>query len=134
MRLVLVRNENSVVLSTTPPNHTEIPLDTPSAVQSGIKLVNEFDVPSGQRVDLLLDFDACKSIVKTGSGKYILKPVIKVIPIVLNGIEGFVDTALLGNSNVSRVGPGERGNRSCNGAKHANRKILSRPPPCTGKL
>jgi len=100
VRLVLVRNENSVVLSTTPPNQTEIPLDTPSAVQSGIKLVNEFNVPSGQRVDLLLDFDACKSIVKTGSGKYILKPVIKVIPFVLNGIEGFVDTALLGNNVV----------------------------------
>ncbi|MEO5956732.1 MAG: DUF4382 domain-containing protein [Nitrospiraceae bacterium] len=100
VRLVLVRNENSVVLSTTPPNHTEIPLDTPSAVQSGIKLVNEFDVPSGQRVDLLLDFDACKSIVKTGSGKYILKPVIKVIPFVLNGIEGFVDSALLGNNVI----------------------------------
>jgi Domain of unknown function (DUF4382) len=99
VRLVLVRNENSVVLSTTPPNQTEIPLDTPSAVQSGIKLVNEFDVPSGQRVDLLLDFDACKSIVQTGNGKYKLKPVIKVIPFVLNGIEGFVDPALL-NSNV----------------------------------
>jgi hypothetical protein len=99
VRLVLVRNENSVVLSTTPPNHTEIPLDTPSAVQSGIKLVNEFDVPSGQRVDLLLDFDACKSIVKTGNGTYKLKPVIKVIPFVLNGIEGFVDPALL-NSHV----------------------------------
>jgi hypothetical protein len=69
-------------------------------VQSGIKLVHQFDVPSGQRVDLLLDFDACKSIVKTGSGKYKLKPVIKVIPFVLNGIEGFVDTALLGNSVV----------------------------------
>jgi hypothetical protein len=94
VRLVLVRNENSVVLSTTPPNHTEIPLDTPSAVQSGIKLVNEFDVPSGQRVDLLLDFDACKSIVQTGNGTYKLKPVIKVIPFVLNGIEGFVDKTL----------------------------------------
>ena len=103
VRLVLVPNNgsippnNSVVLSDT---KEEKPLDTPSAVQSGIKLVHEFDVPSGQRVDLLLDFDACKSIVKTGSGKYKLKPVIKVIPFVLNGIEGFIDTALLGNSVV----------------------------------
>jgi len=100
VRLVLVRNANSVVLSTTPPNHNEIPLDTPSGVQSGIKLVNEFDVPSGQRVDLLLDFDACHSIVQRGNGTYALKPVVKVIPYALNGIEGFVDTALLGSNVV----------------------------------
>ena len=105
LRLVLVSNgnnpippfANSVVLSGVP---GEIVLVTPSAIQSGIKLINQFDVASGQRVDLLLDFDACKSIVITGSGKYILKPVIKVIPFVLNGIEGFVDTLLLGNNVV----------------------------------
>jgi hypothetical protein len=105
MRLVLASNgtgtiANSLVLSGVTPT-TEIPLDTPSAVQSGIKLVNEFDVLPGQRVDLVLDFDACKSIVKRGnSGKYNLKPVIKVIPFVLNGIDGFVATSLTG-SNVA---------------------------------
>ena len=98
LRLVLVPNANSVVLSGPPPS-TEIPLDTPSGIQSGIKLIHPFTVDSGQRVDLLLDFDACKSIVQTGSGKYKLKPVIKVIPFVLNGIEGFVDKNLLA-SNV----------------------------------
>ena len=73
LRLVLDPNTavgltNSVVLSGTT---TEIALVTPSAVQSGIKLVNEFDVASGQRVDLVLDFDASKSVVKAGaSGKY----------------------------------------------------------------
>jgi uncharacterized protein DUF4382 len=103
LRLVLVPNTvatlaNSVVLSGTT---TEIALDTPSGVQSGIKLINQFDVAAGQRVDLVLDFDASKSVVKAGaSGKYILKPVIKVIPTVLNGIEGFVDMSSLG-SNVS---------------------------------
>jgi len=105
VRLVLVPNSgspnppfaNSIVLEG---QTQEIKLDTPSAVRSGIKLVNEFDVPSGQRVDLLLDFDACKSIVVTGNGRYKLKPVIKVIPFVLNGIEGFVDPALLGSNVV----------------------------------
>jgi len=103
LRLVLVPNTvatlaNSVVLSGTT---TEIPLDTPSGVQSGIKLINQFDVAVGQRVDLVLDFDASKSVVKAGaSGKYILKPVIKVIPTVLNGIDGFVEISSLG-SNVS---------------------------------
>jgi Domain of unknown function (DUF4382) len=96
LRLVLDPNTavgltNSVV----PTGGVETALVTPSAVQSGIKLVNEFDVAAGQRVDLLLDFDACKSIVKRGNGTYALKPVIKVIPFVLNGIDGFVDLALL---------------------------------------
>lgn len=103
MRLVLDANTgsakaNSIVLTTNPSNTTEISLDTPSAVQSGIKLNHEFDVVSGQRVDLVLDFDACKSIVKKGnSGAYGLKPVINVIPTALNGIGGFIDPALLGN-------------------------------------
>ena len=98
LRLVLVPNSgsspfaNSVVLSAQPNN--EIALETPSAVQSGIKLIHQFNVGSGQRVDLLLDFDACKSIVTHNNGTYKLKPVIKVIPFVLNGIEGFVDKTL----------------------------------------
>jgi hypothetical protein len=92
-------NANSVILTTLPANITEISLDTPSAVQSGIKLTKEFDVLSNQRVDLVLDFDACKSIVTKGNGAYALKPVISVIPTVLNGIDGYVNTALL-SSNV----------------------------------
>ena len=103
LRLVLVPNSpsdpfaNSVVLSDT---KAVEPLVTPSAVQSGIKLIHQFDVGSGQRVDLLLDFDACHSIVRTGNGKYILKPVIKVVPFVLNGIEGFVDKKSFVNESL----------------------------------
>jgi len=98
LRLVLDPNtgaglSNSVV----PTGGVETALVTPSAVQSGIKLVNEFDVAAGARVDLLLDFDACKSIVKRGNGTYALKPVIKVIPFVPNGIKGFIDLALVGS-------------------------------------
>jgi hypothetical protein len=44
-----------------------------------------------------MDFDACKSIVLRGNGTYALKPVIKVVPFVLNGINGFVDMAMLGS-------------------------------------
>jgi hypothetical protein len=108
VRLVLVDNNgnsstaNWVVLEGQDPGviGNRIPLVTPSAVQSGIKLIHQFDVGSGQRVDLVLDFDACHSIVRTGNGKYLLKPVIKVVPFVLNGIDGFVDTNLLGNHVV----------------------------------
>jgi hypothetical protein len=108
VRLVLVPTNliasplaNSVVLSGTT---TEIALDTPSAVPSGIKLIHPFTVTQGQRVDLLLDFDACKSIVKRGNGTYLLKPVIQIIPFNLNGIQGFLDPALFpGQVNANDV-------------------------------
>lgn len=94
LRLVLDSgaNANTVVKTGTT---AEIAVDTPSAIQSGIKLVNEFDVAAGQRVDLVLDFDACKSIVSKGNGGYSLKPVVKVVPTALNGISGFVATTAL---------------------------------------
>lgn len=96
LRLVLSANTgttfaNSVVLSGTT---AERELVTPSAVQSGIKLTNEFDVGAGEHVDLVLDFDAMKSVVRRGNGTYALKPVIRIIPYTLNGIGGFVDPSL----------------------------------------
>ena len=98
LRLVLDANANSSLANSVVQSGstTEVSLDTPSAVQSGIKLINEFDVAAGQRVDLVLDFDACKSIVKKGNGGFALKPVVKVVPTVLNGIDGFVSPTLLG--------------------------------------
>jgi len=101
LRLVLDPNNGAgLANSVVPVGGVETALVTPSAVQSGIKLINEFDVASGARVDLLLDFDACKSVVKRGNGTYALKPVIRVIPFVPNGIKGFVDTALLVGGDV----------------------------------
>jgi hypothetical protein len=52
-------------------------LETPSAQQSGLKINLHQDVNAGVLYKLLLDFDASRSIVKTGNGKYILKPVIR---------------------------------------------------------
>jgi hypothetical protein len=102
LRLVLSANTgtipaNSVVLSG---ETVERELITPSAVQSGIKLVNEFDVAPGQFVDLVLDFDALKSVVRRGNGTFGLKPVIHVLPTVLpgTGIRGFVNMAQLNNN------------------------------------
>ncbi|MES2148223.1 MAG: DUF4382 domain-containing protein [Pseudomonadota bacterium] len=96
LRLVLDPNTGTGLANSVLPTGTTVEqsLDTPSAVQSGIKLVNEFDVVAGQRVDLVLDFDACKSVLTKGNGKYALKPVVKVVPSVLNGITGFVSTTL----------------------------------------
>ena len=82
LRLVLASNSaaapfaNSIVLSGS---GTEVALDTPSAEQSGLKMNVNVDVPADKVVDVVLDFDACKSIVKRGnSGNYILKPVVSV--------------------------------------------------------
>lgn len=92
IRLVLAANTTSAPLANAvkPTGGTLVALDTPSGAESGLKLQAHFDVPAGQTADLALDFDACKSVVATGSpGKYNLKPVITVIPI-LTAIEGYV--------------------------------------------
>lgn len=95
LRLVLDGNGNTVVPSA---GKTEQPLETPSAIQGGIKLVGNFEVTAGQKTDVVLDFDACKSVLSRGKGGYALKPVVKVVPATLNGITGYVSTALLGRS------------------------------------
>jgi hypothetical protein len=101
LRLVLDANTGTgLANSVVPTGGVETTLSTPSAVQSGIKLVNGFDVAAGQQADVVLDFDACKSVVTQGKGKYLLKPVIKVVPSLATGISGYVATTLLA-SHVS---------------------------------
>jgi hypothetical protein len=101
MRLVLDANTGTgLANSVTPTGGAETTLSTPSAVQSGIKLVNGFDVAAGQTTNVVLDFDACKSVVTQGKGRYLLKPVVKVVPAAATGISGVVATSLLG-SHVS---------------------------------
>jgi hypothetical protein len=54
-------------------------LKIPSGFQTGIKLVHQFEVLGEETKELVLDFDAGRSVVKAGnSGKYILKPTIRV--------------------------------------------------------
>jgi hypothetical protein len=108
LRLVLAANGNNApwANSVVPTGGSETALDTPSAQQSGIKLNVDIDVPADKLVDVVLDFDACKSVVKRGnSGQYNLKPVISVIPRLFDAgmrIVGFVDPSLLaGSTEVS---------------------------------
>jgi len=55
-------------------------LKVPSGYKTGIKIVRGFDITTDQTTELILDFDASKSVVKAGkSGKLLLKPTIKVI-------------------------------------------------------
>ena len=67
------------------------PLETPSAEQSGLKLQLNAELTPGITYAILLDFDAAKSIVTTGNGKFILKPHMKVVSEAQDGaIEGKV--------------------------------------------
>ena len=85
MRLVLGPNNYVVV------DGQNIPLQTPSAQQSGLKLNVHEKITDGVLYTITLDFDAGKSIVTTGNGKYILKPVIRTIFNAVGGsIKGFV--------------------------------------------
>lgn len=54
-------------------------LTTPSAQSSGYKLKISSAVEAGEVTDLVIDFDASRSIVATGSGKFILKPVLRTV-------------------------------------------------------
>ncbi|MFO8113221.1 MAG: DUF4382 domain-containing protein, partial [Desulfosalsimonadaceae bacterium] len=69
----------------------EIEMFVPSGYQTGIKLVSGFEIVAGASTELVLDFDASRSVVKAGrSGKYLLKPTIKVVDYIsradVNGI------------------------------------------------
>jgi hypothetical protein len=86
MRLVLGPNNFVVV------GGVQYPLETPSAQQSGLKLNIHQAVTSGILYTITLDFDAARSIVKTGNNKYILKPVIRTVFSAVGGsIKGVVD-------------------------------------------
>jgi hypothetical protein len=67
-------------------------LKVPSGFQTGIKLVNGFDiVASGATTGVVLDFDAHRSIVQKGNGDFGLKPTIKVLETVDNTVSGTVE-------------------------------------------
>ena len=103
LRLVLAANDNaqSLANSVTPTGSTEVALKTPSGQQSGVKTNIDLDIASNKMADFVLDFDACKSVVSAGgSGQYLLKPVVTVIPRYISGVAGFVDTGLV-NANTS---------------------------------
>jgi hypothetical protein len=64
---------------------TKYPLTIPSGTQTGIKLNHSFEIESGKLYELYLDFNVEKSVLITGSGKYKLKPTIRVMPVVISG-------------------------------------------------
>ena len=94
---------NSLVLTGS---NNEITLSTPSGQQSGYKLQARFDVAANQVADMVLDFDACKSVVRAGnSGRYNLKPVVAVTQRLTTQIEGYVAPAIASSVVVSTRDP-----------------------------
>ncbi len=71
LRLILGSN-NTVNVSGQP-----FALNTPSGQQSGLKIQVHTTLKAGITYKIILDFDAARSIVLTGSGKFNLKPVIR---------------------------------------------------------
>ncbi|WP_185146978.1 DUF4382 domain-containing protein [Chryseobacterium echinoideorum] len=85
MRMILGSN-NSLIK-----NGIVYPLQTPSAQQSGLKFNWNQNLSGNGAYNVWLDFDAGRSIVTTGNGSFILKPVIKAFSELTNGqIKGYV--------------------------------------------
>lgn len=75
IRLVLSENNTLVIDGEAEP----IPLDTPSALQSGLKLNLNTELEAGFSYTFILDWVVQESVVEGGaSGMYNLKPVIRV--------------------------------------------------------
>lgn len=98
LRLVLAANtgaladRNWIVLSSAP--GVKVPLKTPSGQQSGLKVQTSLEVQAGGLTDVVVDFDACRSVVMAGnSGQYLLKPVLRTLPRVETGVIGEVSLA-----------------------------------------
>lgn len=86
IRLIL-GNQNTVMVDSV-----LYSLSVPSGSQSGLKLQVHHELQAGVDYHVLLDFVANQSIVKTGNGKYMLKPVIRTIDSAISGsIKGIIN-------------------------------------------
>lgn len=107
MRLILSANTAGIAANYVVPTGAAmqpVAMDTPSAQRSGVKLIHGFTVEPNKTTSLVLDFDACRSIVQRGDGSYGLKPVIGVMPMTLTKIAGYVQPALAGVTVTAQKG------------------------------
>ncbi|MCX6568253.1 MAG: DUF4382 domain-containing protein, partial [Candidatus Aminicenantes bacterium] len=76
-------------------------LKVPSGMQTGVKLVQGFDINENSTTELTFDFDASRSVVVAGnSGKYLLKPTIRVVDTALASVIGGTVTTTEGQNTV----------------------------------
>lgn len=125
--VLLVNSPGSPLVNAVTPSSTgaETPLATPTAMLGGLKVAVVIDVAANQTADYVIDFDACKSVVRMGAnGPYNLKPVLSVIPRVNSAgmrVTGYVATALA--PETTRV------SLQANGVE-----VKSTPPDATGRF
>lgn len=79
IRLILGSNNTVVV------DGVSYPLETPSAEQSGLKLLVNETLTADIQNEILLDFDAHQSVVVNGNGTYKLRPVVRTIVTEVSG-------------------------------------------------
>jgi len=121
LRLFLEEGEDNAWLILNDEESTQVFFEIPSSVNTGIKLNHPFEIVAGMITKLTIDFDADKSIIKTGNGKYKMKPVIGVeseiysdgeLPIGTGSVSGTVsyydseslELIMVGGANVSLTG------------------------------
>jgi hypothetical protein len=61
------------------------PLVVPSGASSGLKLKGQITLVEGGTTDVGIDFDAARSIHETGNGTWILRPVVRMVPVIAGG-------------------------------------------------
>lgn len=102
LRLIL-GDGNTVKIDGVPET---LALQTPSAQTSGLKLNIQQEIKEGLLYKVVLDFDVAKSIVETGNGKHILKPVIRSYLEAQGGsLKGTITPSSCVNAVVTITGP-----------------------------
>jgi hypothetical protein len=66
-------------------NGIKFELEVASSEQTGIKLIHPFEILPDNLYELYLDFNVDKSIHITGSGKYMMRPTIRIQAAVISG-------------------------------------------------
>jgi hypothetical protein len=99
----------------TDPDLDVYELKVPSGFQTGLKIVHGFDVSDNQTTELILDFDASKSVVKAGnSGNWLLKPTVRILDLaeyaIVRGIVRDDAAAPVAGALVSAQQPDAGGN------------------------
>ncbi|MCH7409576.1 DUF4382 domain-containing protein [Belliella sp. DSM 111904] len=128
----LLLGDNNYLLQ----DDNRINLTTPSAQQSGLKIKVDKPVQAGISYDLIIDFDAGKSIVRAGnSGQYILKPVLRAVAEESATIEGVVIpleaypvnvAAIIGTDTASTFAS-ENGRYVIRGLRAGNYRLIFTP-------
>ncbi|HET8753464.1 MAG TPA: DUF4382 domain-containing protein [Salinimicrobium sp.] len=140
MRLVLGGDNTIVTMGDDDEEGVSFDLQTPSAEQSGLKIQADQEIEGGLEYNFILDFDVDKSIVKTGNGNFILKPVIRasleeMTGSIIGSVHPTTEQALVvatnGSTTVSAY-TGDEGKFELHGLKEGTYIVTVHPDEDTG--